>query len=388
MQYFTDYNLQILVIVALAFSLFSVFYVMPKFGLFAGALFGYMGLNAIWVWLYQHNRYEFLCVSDPKKPGCILDENGHPMLDAYTQQALHFSAIDSFLKAMVILVPLMLFIDRDPHGYKRAGKIIFGWICALNSLAIAVSYILGYCEKENSCGGFIGNPSLSVSFMVCAMPFFTRGRERLLLLPIAIAVILSRSSIGFGLLAVFVFFFLFLKRNRVAKLTALSLLFLAPLAGYLLLGNELWFTSGRALIWKMMLRYWHANPGNWAFGTGWGTYRVFSINLEDHAGYAVNSWSRWWSWLHNDWLENFLFETGIVGLILAIQTYTVAMLKTLLRPFYLKDKRGDVALSLLLYGIFMALDPALHYPVPMIFGAWLFVLALRREPLQFEPDAS
>lgn len=355
---------------------------MPKFGIIPGALFGYMGLNAIWIWLFKHNRYEFLCVSDVRKPGCLLNENNLPMLDAYTQQALHFHAVDSFLKSLIFLVPLMIFATTDFDRYKKYGKIFFFWVVLINSLLIIGRYLFGYCAGENTCGGFIGNPSLSASVMVCALPFFWSGRYVWLSLLVGIAVYCSESSIAMGLFWIFVFAVWFRLRTHYAKTTAVVLFLAMPIIGYLTLGDRLLFTSGRLGIWKLMLGSWLNNSGNYVFGTGWGTYRVFSINLEDHAEFAIGSVHRWWSWLHNDWIENFLFETGIIGLVLATLTYTVALLKSIFRPQWLEKPTPEVTLSLVLYGIFMALNPALHYPVPMIFGAWLFVLALRRKPLQ------
>lgn len=383
MQYVTDYNYQIPIIATLFFAAWCVYWVVPKFGFFPGALFCYMGLNSIWIWLFKHNRYEFLCVSDVRKPGCLLNENGLPMLDAYTQQALHFHAADSFLKAMIFLVPLMIFATTNAEKYKWYGVMIAWFAVAINSGLIIVRYILGYCAGENTCGGFIGNPSLSASVMVCALPFFL-GTRKIFIFPIvAVAVVLSESSIALGLLCVFIFSFLFRSQSRLTRSLSLAALVCVPIIGYIMLGDRLLFTSGRLGIWKLMLGSWLNNSGNYTFGTGWGTYRVFSINLEDHAEFAIGSVHRWWSWLHNDWIENFLFETGVVGFVLAAITYTVAVLKSALKERHMEPAQPDVTLSLVLYGIFMALNPALHYPVPMVFGAWLFVLALRRNPLQY-----
>lgn len=388
MQYVTDYNLQILVIIALFFSAWCFAWVMPKFGIIPVALFLYMGLNAIWFWLFSHNRYEFLCVSDPVTHKCILDAEGRGMLDAYTQQALHFHAVDSFLKAMLILVPLMLFATADLEKFKRYGKTFFFWLFTVNSLVIIFRFLFGYCKEANTCGGLIGNPSLSASVMVCALPFFWSGRSAVLIALVAMAVAFSGSSVAIGLWWVFLFVFSFRIRHRYAKAVSLVAFIVVPIVGCLLLGRELLFTSGRIEIWKLMMNYWKLNPGNYPFGTGWGTYRVFSINLEDHAQFSMQSMSRWWSWMHNDWLENFLFETGILGFVLAILAYTVALLKSAFKPAFLEPRQPDVTLSLVLYGLFMAMNPALHYPVPMIFGAWLFVLALRRRSLQYTDLAS
>jgi O-antigen ligase len=139
---------------------------------------------------------------------------------------------------------------------------------------------------------------------------------------------------------------------------------------YLKLGMELFNTSDRWKIWTFMMERWNT-PNNAPFGTGWGTYHVFSINLQEYGKIPTNTH---WNTLHNNWLQ-FLFEMGWTGLVLSLLVY-VAALKAALKK---RDK--GIVIALVLYGLYMAMDPALNFAYPAAFGAWLFLAALRRESL-------
>lgn len=377
MQYITNYHLQVSFILACFFIGWCALWVYPRFGLFASSFLGYVGINTIWFWTIEHNRYEFLCVMDTVAKRCALDANGNGMLDIYSQTALKFMAADSLLKLLIILVPLMLAAENI-KSLRGWGRSIVSIVVVMNAATILFRYVSGHCTLNNSCGGFIGNPSLSASVMVCALPLIAKRGHWWIAVLVLAATLASQSSIALGLFAVYAA----LSLNPIKGLRRIALSGAVILAlggiGYWLLGNQLFFTSGRITIWKFMMERW-ASPVYIPFGTGWGTYHVFSVNLQNYGNIDPGSH---WNWLHNDWLQ-ILFEGGAAALILAAGTYTVALLKCVTSPMFLGKNRFDEALSIFLYGIFMFFNPALHYPVPMIFGAWLFTCALRRDALHF-----
>lgn len=142
-------------------------------------------------------------------------------------------------------------------------------------------------------------------------------------------------------------------------------------SGFFLQGMNLFNTSDRWKIWSFMLARWNTAE-NLPFGTGWGTYHVFSINLQEYGKIPTNTH---WNTLHNNWLQ-FLFEMGWTGLVLSLFVYLSAVLAAVRK----KDK--GILMGLILYGLFMAMNPALNFAYPALFGAWLFLLALRRDSLQ------
>lgn len=342
----TDYHFQVSLILA-AFSLSFYWWLAPRFGRVSAAFFCYVAVNTVWFWVWRDNRYV--------------------TVNPYDQMAIRYFAADSLLKLLVIVLPLMLYIENvGKDKFRSYGVMVIGPLVVANAMAIILWFISGKCRAVNSCGGFMGNPSLAASLMVCALPIIARY-NRWILVPVGIAVALSGSSIALGLMAIYLCF-TFIAHGYLVVMAAS----VAPfLAGFLLLGQkELFFSSGRFEVWRVMMKAW-ASTRNIPFGSGWGTYHVFSIHLQNRANIGPGTH---WNWLHNDWLQ-ILFEGGAVALVLASLTYTAALLRSV-------GQRG-LWLSVLLYGIFMFLNPALHYPLPMIFGAWLFVLALWRDPLQY-----
>lgn len=352
MQTIIDYHVQMGTVLAASLTAWCVFWVWPRFGFFASALLCYLGLNSIWFWVVVDNRYV--------------------TVNPYDQMAIRYFAADSFLKTMVILVPLMLAAENQ-EKLKRWGVSIIAIIVIGNASTILARFLLGYCKENNSCGG-LGNPSLIVSMMICALPFLSWWAIPL----VALAALASHSSIAVGLFLVFFFFYLQPFKSTVRVVASGMGVLMAAGLGYFLLGTDALSSSGRFALWKLMAHYWNTRR-NIPFGTGFGTYHVFSIHIQNFGNFSMYTH---WNWMHNDWFQ-LVFEGGAVAGFLALATYTVALLKSLLAPPFLGPPRYDVALSLFLYGIFMFFNPALHYPLPMLFGAWLFVYALRRRPLQF-----
>lgn len=368
-SYAVDVYHQWTVLFGVAIFLWGYYFLRPKFGVSAFLLAIYLCFSSLWVWTVRDTRYAHLCAADPQGK-CILDPSGAPIPDVYTHLAVKYFALDSMAKMLLIIVPLTFFVSNR-RRYFDTGKRVCFWLLIVNSASIIWQFLSRGCEVVNSCGGVIGNPSMSAGLMVCALPLVFHGFRRSwwILALVGIAVVISKSSIAIGLLALFLFVMIGSANIWRAFLMALGVMSVA----YIKLGAELFNTSDRLLIWKFMFERW-INPVHFVTGTGWGTYKVWGVTLQRSKNLLP---AYFWDTAHNDWLQ-ILLEGGIIALFLALAVYTAALRKTY------EEANFPVFLSLLLFGVYMAVNPALHFPYPILFGGWLFVFALGRGPLQLD----
>lgn len=347
-SFLSNWHVQTSFVLTLTSLLFCFRWAAPRFGGPASLLFAFCCLSAIYVWAWKDNRYLGL--------------------DVYNQMALRYFAADSIAKVFMIAVPLMV-LSEDRERFSMLGTIVTSFFVTASSILVLWEGRHG-CQAL-SCGGLIGNPSISLGLMVCMLPILVRswrGQWPLLLL-VGISVFLSQSSIAVGLLAAYCCLWFF---PRSIKLAAVPVLLVSALflIAHFTFGSELLNDSDRFKIWKHIMYHWAA-PGNLLFGTGIGSYHVFSILLQNINPQSPVSPGSWWNSLHNDWLEC-LFWGGGVGLLLFISTYLSALFKLY------RERDWQPLVSAILFGIYMFLDPALRNPIPVLFGAWLFVYALRK----------
>lgn len=348
----------------------------PRLGWTATIFLTYCMLSASWVWLFRNNRYI------PIEP--------------YAQQAIRMFALDGMMKLWLILAPLLL-LAKSKNQFRWTGELASLLFVCLNSGNVIYQAIRqhievgGWCSLENTCGGFLGNPSMSISFTVAVLPVAiaqtTSASRILVLLLVAAAAYLSKSSMAVGMIAVALGIYLMLRHKYwLVFMTGLPLVF-----GYLSMGKTMFSSGLRFEMWNLFMRIWANNPANWPWGMGYGTFGVFSRNIQHSLAdpekgeevrkllglsSAVNPRNdHWWVWLHNDWLQ-LIFDIGIVGLTLGVATYLVAV-NSLWRK-----KDLSVLASLLLYGILMVFNYPTHVHVSSLFGAWLMLVAL----LKFTED--
>jgi hypothetical protein len=352
LSYLKDFHAQWSFVLLSSLIFWCVGWVKPRFGLTAASLLIYAGISALWVWVWKDNRYL--------------------PLNVYEQMALRYFAADSLAKILLIVPPLML-LSENKMAMMLFGELIGSLFVCVNSLWIIHSLFKGCFSGVNLCGGMIGNPSISAGLMVCILPIFIRSwRKQWFVMTLAtISVVASQSSVAMGLFAVYCGLWMW----KTAKLPLNWKIFIPATAtagllglGRIAFGKELLNDSDRFLIWKYMMNAW-ATPWNIPTGTGLGTYHVFSINLQHGWGRDIAG-SSWWNTLHNEPLQ-FLFECGIVGAVLFLSVYAISLYRAFREEFTL-------GLSVILFGLYMVLDPALHNPLPALFGAWLFVYALRQ----------
>jgi hypothetical protein len=351
-----NYNEQWTVVALLASFAFCFGWVRPRFGSLVSLLFLASIGSAIMVWLPDNNRYA------PIEP--------------YLQTNLKLFACEAAAKIMIVLLPFMLFVERRAR-YRYYGEIAARWFVILNAAWICVSALQGCRALENSCSGIIGNPSICVGLMVAMLPIFIGDwRDDWWVLGLtALAVFLSKSSIGVGLLAVYGLV-AFSRKNLHLGLGFFGAVFGV---GAWLLKKQLFHDSDRFRTWSFIMHRW-PTPQNLAFGTGLGTYHVWSMDLQEYGFHQYpNSFigtQYWWNTLHNEFLQ-FFFECGLVSGLLFLAVYLLALKRS-----FFSDQ--GLFLSVLLFGCYMFLDPALHQPLPALFGAWLFTLALRQPNLTEE----
>jgi O-antigen ligase len=214
------------------------------------------------------------------------------------------------------------------------------------------------------------NPSVNSSFVAVCLPLefkqFSAPYRWALFCLAAIAANFGHSNSGLLLLVIFLALHI-IKEKRWWLLLALP-----PIGAsvWYVLGTKFLSSGGRLPMWKFFMHNWARNPLHWSGGTGMGTFGVFSLNLQhafENSGGPISN--GWWLWLHNDWLQ-MTFETGSIGLILAIAIYTAALV-----GLY---RRGLIAelQSLLIFGAMMGSNFPLHLGVPCAFVAWILCLGL------------
>jgi O-antigen ligase len=355
-------------IAILSAGLISEILIREKLGIAAQLLFVYCVANAAWFGIYKFNRYQFLCVADVYSGKCILDEQGRGMLDVYSQQAIKMFAMDGLAKLLLVIVPLMLFLENRER-LRFWGSRLAAAFCGVDVLMVFYAFFFEpkWCQVVNTCGGSLSNPSMNSSMIVATLPFLikhTGGKVRWIALALAVgSVFLSKGSIGIGLLCALAV--LYAIRFKWWKLLALAPL---PLAvGAFQMPLNLLFNSGnRFNAWEFLMGAWAKRPINYPFGTGYGTFGVFSANLQVSSGKFQNDW---WIWLHNDWLE-VLFTLGVVGLVLALLVYASALWR-----LYCRGEHTET-ISLCLFGLVMGCNYPAHQPISALFGAWIVLLGL------------
>lgn len=336
-------------LLAVSMLLWCWHWVKPRYGMAAAAFLGYMALSSIWVWVYVENRYL--------------------PLNAYDQMALRYFACDSIARLMLLVVPLMLLCEQK-DTFLFLGEVLVGTFVFINSLVVVYGFLKHGCVAVNSCGG-AGNPSIMVGLTVCALPVVVKSLriQWPFILLVGAAAVASKSSVALGLFGIYLGFAVS-QYNPLLFGYAICASMIPLWIGLFTLRPEELFNSGdRFLLWQYMMPKW-ATWWNIPAGTGLGTYHVFSINLQAVKNVAQGFY---WDTMHNDWLQ-MLFECGVGGALLMIVTFLAALKKMIVA------KEFGIAMSIILFGIFMGVNPALHHALPTLFGAWLFIYALKRQP--------
>ena len=274
-------------------------------------------------------------------------------LDQTTLLAVEAFALDSAFKLVLLVGAVLWAVERDARGVIALGVSLFA---IANAAVILAQFALSpdLCGL-NTCGGIVGNPSMSGSLLAVSLPIVVRKLRLAAWVLFPLAIVATRGNSPIGLRAVAVVLSI---RSRFASVAVAAMLGL----GYALLGRELLNSGDRFEMWRQFLSGW-TNPTNWAFGIGLGEFGVAAALIQFSRDVKTNSW---WLWAHNDWLQS-VIEGGAVGACLLFASWVQAM-KRAARP---------VAVSLFLYGLMMLTNYPLHLATTAVLGAWLMVVALR-----------
>lgn len=350
-MYLIDYSLQWFLLVALFTFLACAFPVRRVVGSLAASTILYFFLTAENVWLNPLSSYS--------------------NITPYDLLGLRQFATDSIMKFVVVVSPMLYLASQNRRALAAYGTIAAAVFCLLDPLFSVAQLVLSpdRCRGENTCGGIIGNPSMNACFLVVLLPIALKALDVWAKVAAAVLVVfvvlISKASIPIGLLVALVALMALGLTNRRTAAIAIICSPLLLLLGRWLLGSELLNSGDRLLMWKFFLSKWNV-VSNWIFGTGYGTFGVFSINVQKHFHMRDNGW---WIWIHNDWLQE-LFEVGLVGLLLMAATYLRALL------LLVKERLLHEAVSLILYGLMMLMNYPAHLAPTAAFGAWLAVVAL------------
>lgn len=341
-----DYNLQWLLAVWLVMGVFCCSFLRPALGRVAATCTFYIMANGANTWLSSLSSY--VNVGD------------------YDQQAIRFFAADATSKLALVLVAAV-WLAGHREKYQRLGeRILVGyWLVDVCVVLWQAAVQTRLCAGENTCGSLVGNPSMNASFLVAAYPIVAKSMGGAMILPLLAVLVFSKASIPVGLAVVGVGLWgVLVMRKWWVGLVGLPMLWV----GWSLQGLEFVNSGNRFEMWRFFLGKWNI-PINWVFGTGYGTFGVFSTNLQ--RAFHMHE-DGWWIWIHNDWLQ-VMFETGFVGLLLILATYVVAGSK-----LFLEGKREELV-SFLLYGGMMTFNYPNHLAPTALFGAWLVCGALHSD---------
>lgn len=293
----------------------------------------------------------------------VYPDNRYAPVQAYDLTALKLFFAESGFKLLLVLFPLFI-VKIDRQRMLEIGGQIACAFCVINIASVAWQLSVNGCSDVNSCGGILLNPSLNACMAAVCLPFvfknFSKPAAWCVLSATVLTALMGKTSLGIGMVAAF----LALKDCR--------LLLAAPIIlglGWYHYGPQELFSSGdRWPMWKFFMEQWARNPVHWLFGTGFGSFGVFSINLQNAHSMRTQYW---WIWLHNDWLQA-IFETGLIGFSLLLGTFLTG-----LRNLWKRREVYELQ-SLLLFGLMMAWNYPLHVGLTCAFGALLILVALER----------
>lgn len=327
-----------------------------RFGLAVAAFFFYLSCNSIWI---------------------IIATNRYSNINPYDLMGIeYFSAISAWKMSVFALVLLCLpTTQRYLNAIRGWGQLAASVFFIGNLIMVLweTAFNPTHCQEVNACGGALLNPSLSASMMAICLPFLPFSP--LAIAAVALVSILGKTAIGVGMAALYCGLKIFSTRYvRTAFVGVPALIAL----GWATHGDKPFFnSSGRVEMWSFFLKLWAVNWKNMPFGTGFGTFGIFSINLQKAFGVHSNSW---WIWLHNDWLQ-MLFEAGAVGLLLMVALYMAVGV-----GLWRRGLRAELD-SWVLFAAGMGSNYFLHIGPCCAYAAWILVLALMKvDTLAPTPD--
>jgi hypothetical protein len=301
------------------------------FGHFVTLAFFYFAASALYVGVYEFNRYQ-LSASEAK---------------------LYFS-YSSFYFFLALLV-------LSQYRLHRFTLWFFPTLGVLNALYTCVGVIFGFSKLSDGYGysGIVDYPSVNgVLTVVCyylLLPFLSKHQKAVATVLTLLAILASKSSTPLGAFIVGA-----IALGCKTWKTALT----AAAAGVLLLSlgyafdHQLFNPQGRVEAWGIFMSVW-SETFPLFFGSGPGTFSSLAIETQLAKNYMVG---HYYLFMHNEWLQ-VLYETGLIGLFFVVGIFTLALYKSF--------KRSDhyTVAALVSYGA----ASLLVFPLRYFWGALLAV---------------
>lgn len=340
---------------------FCWLWVMPKFGMSVAALLFWLAAQSTYVWLWVDNRYANVKI--------------------YEQVHIRLFSVDSIAKVALVVIPLMVLIKSRSDALMK-GKMLLALASIINIGFFLFDLLFSptnFCTAANTCGGIMRNPSMNACLMACSIPLIrdlsTKSVSLVFMLWSLGYAVLVKSNMGIGMSIIAIFMvvgFDYGVRRALISAAILAIPTIAVASVYL--QNKFLASSGRVFMWgKFMEALSFNSKGEFRFinvipGMGFGTFGMFSHAIQKN---TQKEMPHWWTWMHNDWLE-LIFTTGVIGFVLAVLVYLVALRRYIRDGFYFE------AMALLLFGIYMTGNYPLHLAISSVFGVWLVGCALLR----------
>lgn len=295
--------------------------------------------------------------------------NRYSTVPPYDLQAIKLFSVEAGWKLALAALPF-LYLAANPNiqvgSIRRIGRLFFITFLLISTAKVLWEWATKGCEGGfNQCGGALLNPSLNAAMMAVLLPLVPAPLFFAALT--ALCAFVGKTSIGAGMVALYLAGWALVRAPR--KWRA-PLLLLAPAVmalGYFTHGAKNFFdSSGRFQMWDFFLRLWAMSSHNWLFGVGFGTFGVFSLNLQHAFNKNPNDW---WIWPHNEGIEQ-VFVGGVVGGALLLWLGIDVAYK-----LYRKGYRAELS-SFLLFGVASMGEYFLHIGPCCAFAVWILTIAL------------
>jgi O-antigen ligase len=216
--------------------------------------------------------------------------------------------------------------------------------------------------------GFMTNTSMEATFLAVVAPLvFSLGNIQLIIFPIyAIAIFLTSSSNGIIGFVLGISVYLFMEKKY--KLLIIPGLF--GLIGAIKYNSIIFNPNGRKEIWTLAMTKWSENF-SYLTGSGFGTYGGFGPWIQRVYEKPVNGGWVIYPNLHSDFLQ-IIFELGIIGIVLAIISYAVAINKA--------KNRSWLLASVITYAFVSLANMPSRYILTALVGLYLLKETFRHKP--------
>jgi len=290
-QYETDVRMGAWPIAAVLCGFIWALWIADKLGFWAAALCFYALLSGLWMFSWVHGD---------------VDKYSIPTLFSLYRHSTH----STLLMVLFVSAVAALKLERLRGLLTYLGVInFFNCLYVIYQFATRLDYFIS--------GGFLWNASINASFIAVFWSVLQHrlrpGWPRWVNLGVTwLAVLCSGSSIG---LLAFLLSLVFYYR----KWGHYVFILWATLCGgmYYFIESSLLSSSGRFKVWSDLLT-WHWKEFNLIFGSGNGTFQVWSVNIQKTLGTFDEN--NTWLWMHNDWAQIY-FDLGILGTVLAMGFY-------------------------------------------------------------------